>query len=177
MKILRRLGLIAGGAVLLILALVVAPARTTSARDDDNGRNHQVVVPGEDRFVSFAITIRAGDIVTWLNQDTDNHTVVSDDFFNNTGPRNVNQLLVGTDQNHGQPGQVRLRFDQPGTFVYYCRFHSQLDAQHQPIAPGPDGGIQGPGTNFGTPMMGVITVLPGNGQQGQQGQQGNGQRY
>ena len=34
-----------------------------------------------------------------------------------------------------------------------------LDASGQPVAPGPDGGIQGPGANFGTPMMGVITVL------------------
>jgi hypothetical protein len=29
------------------------------------------------------------------------------------------------------------------------------------VAPGPDGGIQDPNGNFGTPMNGVITVLPG----------------
>jgi hypothetical protein len=34
-----------------------------------------------------------------------------------------------------------------------------LDAHHQPIAPGPDGGIQDANGNFGTPMNGVITVL------------------
>jgi hypothetical protein len=34
-----------------------------------------------------------------------------------------------------------------------------LDADNQPKAPGPDGGIQDSNGNFGTPMNGVITVL------------------
>jgi hypothetical protein len=53
-----------------------------------------------------------------------------------------------------------LKFNHPGTFVYYCRFHAKLDAFNQPIAPGPDGGIQDANGNFGTPMTGVVTVLP-----------------
>jgi hypothetical protein len=71
----------------------------------------------------------------------------------------VNQLLPGTDSNGGVPGTFELRFTQPGTFVFCCRFHAHLDADHQPVAPGPDGGIQDENGNFGTPMMGVITVL------------------
>jgi hypothetical protein len=35
------------------------------------------------------------------------------------------------------------------------------DAAQQPVAPGPDGGIEDPPGNFGTPMMGVITVQAG----------------
>ena len=53
-----------------------------------------------------------------------------------------------------------LRFRHPGTFVYYCRLHAKLDEFNQPVAPGPDGGIQDASGNFGTPMSGVITVLP-----------------
>jgi hypothetical protein len=34
-----------------------------------------------------------------------------------------------------------------------------LDPDNQPIAPGPDGGIQDSNGNFGTPMSGVITVV------------------
>jgi len=34
-----------------------------------------------------------------------------------------------------------------------------LDSFNQPKAPGPDGGIQDPNGNFGTPMNGVITVV------------------
>ena len=92
------------------------------------------------------------------NQDTDDHTVVSNNFFNTTGkPTDI--LLKGTDSNGGKPGTLVLFFRRPGIFAYYCRFHSHLDDSHQPVAPGPDGGIQD-GTNFGTPMNGVITVLP-----------------
>ena len=92
--------------------------------------------------------------------DSDDHTVVSDDFFNTSGHRGVNILLPGTDSNGGQPGTVTLIFSHPGTFVYYCRFHAHLDDDHQPVAPGPKMGIQDSNGNFGTPMMGVITVVP-----------------
>lgn len=121
-------------------------------------RPHTVTVPGVDKFVPFAMTIHTGDAVQWVNQDTDDHTVVSDDAFNTAGHQGTNQLLPGTDSNNGQPGVFTLRFSHPGQFVYYCRFHSMLDADNQPTAPGPDGGIQGTNGNFGTPMMGVITV-------------------
>jgi len=126
-------------------------------------RTHkQVIVPGEDRFTPFALTVHAGDFVQWVNMDTDDHTVVSDDTLNTAGPRGVNVLLKGTDSNNGQPGTLALHFDHPGVFVYYCRFHSHLDDDDQPTAPGPKGGIQDADGNFGTPMMGVITVVPGN---------------
>lgn len=115
---------------------------------------HKVVVPEADRFGKFAITIHRGETVKWINKDTDDHTIVSDDAVNTAGLNGTNQLLVGTDSNGGLPGKVELTFNQAGTFVYYCRFHATLDANNQPIAPGPDGGIAG------TPMMGVITVLP-----------------
>jgi plastocyanin len=118
---------------------------------------HQVTVPPADRFTPFALTIHAGDQVRWTNDDEDAHTVVSDDAFNTAGHLGTNRLL-GADG-----GQLALRFNHPGTFVYYCRFHAHLDAFNQPVAPGPDGGIQGANGNFGTPMSGVITVLPDDG--------------
>src|SRR5205823_6345004 len=114
---------------------------------------HHVVVPDEDRFAPFAIVIRAGDAVRWFNNDTDDHTVVSDDPFDSAGHQGTNELLPSQ-------GTFVLRFTHPGTFVYYCRFHAHLDAASQPVAPGPDGGIQDANGNFGTPMSGVITVLP-----------------
>lgn len=117
-------------------------------------KTRKVRVPLEDRFTPFALTIHVGDSVKWVNQDADDHTVVSDDFFTTAGHHNTNHLLSANG------GKFTLQFDQPGTFVYYCRFHAALDASHQPIAPGPYGGIQDTAGNFGTPMMGVITVLP-----------------
>lgn len=153
-------------------ALELALAASAVAKEPKDHR--MVIVPEEDRFTPFALTIRVGDTVEWVNNDTDDHTVVSDDFFNTTGPTQVDQLLPGTDSNGGVPAPpFRIRFQHAGTFVYFCRFHSHLDADHQPTAPGPKGGIQtekdptlcdpaGTDTcDFGTPMMGVITVIPG----------------
>ena len=37
----------------------------------------QIIVPDEDRFTPFAITVRVGQTVQWVNQDTDDHTLVS----------------------------------------------------------------------------------------------------
>lgn len=126
------------------------------------GRPHRmVIVPESDRFTPFSMTIRPGESVEWENDDTDDHTVVSDDAFNTAGNQGVDQVLPGTDSNGGQPGTLTLRFTHPGTFVFYCRFHAHLDESSQPVAPGPDGGIADASGNFGTPMMGVITVQAG----------------
>ena len=148
--------------LLVLGALLCALATAQTAQPDKRVFHNMVIVPEEDRFTPFAITIHTGDRVQWTNEDTDDHTVVSDDFVNTGGPLHINVLLKGTDSNGGKPGTVSLKFGRPGVFVYYCRFHSHLDGSHQPVAPGPDGGIEDNG-NFGTPMMGVITVLPGGG--------------
>lgn len=145
-----------------LFLLVVAAAPQGADVSAKRARFRQVIVPGEDRFTPFAQTIHTGDGVQWINTDTDDHTVVSDDAFNTAGHRGVNVLLPGTDSNGGNPGTITLYFNHPGTFVYYCRFHSHLDDDHQPVAPGPDGGIQDANGNYGTPMMGIITVVPGN---------------
>ncbi|PYN05664.1 MAG: hypothetical protein DME06_19470 [Candidatus Rokuibacteriota bacterium] len=59
-------------------------------------RHHRLVtVPQEDRFMPFALTIRAGETVEWVNLDTDDHTVVSDDAFDTAGHKGTDQLLPG----------------------------------------------------------------------------------
>src|SRR4051812_39431358 len=83
----------------------------------------------------------------------------TDRSTHSAGHTDTNHLLPGTTNNSGRPGSFSLRFTHAGTFVYYCRFHAHLDGAKQPVAPGPDGGIQDSNGNFGTPMMGVITVL------------------
>ncbi|MGH9495219.1 MAG: cupredoxin domain-containing protein [Candidatus Sulfotelmatobacter sp.] len=113
----------------------------------------QVTIPDEDRFTPFAMTINVGTTVTWVNNDTDDHTLVSDDAFNTAGHFGTNIVIKANG------GKISLTFRHPGVFPYYCRFHAMLDGHHQPIAPGPDGGIQNPDGNYGTPMNGVITVV------------------
>ena len=130
------------------------PAAAQQAATAQQPMARQVMVPGEDRFTPFAITVRVGQSVMWTNNDADDHTVVSDDAFNTAGHFGTNVLLPANG------GTFMLRFLRPGVFPYYCRFHSALDTSNQPKAPGPDGGIQDPDGNFGTPMSGVITVVP-----------------
>lgn len=60
--------------------------------------------------------------------------------------RGINLLLKANG------GTVSLKFNHPGVFPFYCRFHAMLDADNQSKAPGPDGGIQDQNGNFGTPM-------------------------
>ena len=144
----------------LLPILVVAVAAATfipigvisASASHQDGSVRKVNIPEEDRFAPFAVTIRVGDTVKWSNGDADDHTVVSDDAFNTAGHKGTDHLLPA--------GQTFvLRFNHPGVFVYYCRFHAALDSFNQPTAPGPDGGIHQNG-NYGTPMSGVITVLP-----------------
>ncbi len=148
----RKLLLIGTLAMLLVAIGAISSSAHRLAGATRASSVHQVTIPDEDRFTPFALTIQAGDRVRWVNNDSDDHTVVSDDAFNTAGHRGLNHLLPAG-------GSFVLRFNHPGTFVYYCRFHAHLDEFNQPVAPGPDGGIQDPNGNFGTPMSGVITVL------------------
>jgi plastocyanin len=116
----------------------------------------QIMVPGEDRFTPFAITVRVGQTVQWVNNDSDDHTVVSIDALNTAGHRGASAILKANG------GILNLTFNHAGVFPFYCAFHATLDASDQPKAPGPDGGIQDPDGNFGTPMNGVITVVEDN---------------
>jgi plastocyanin len=139
----------------LLIAIALTPLGAVSAgAAHGETRVRQVTIPQADQFTPFALTIHAGDIVRWVNTDGDPHTVVSDDAFDTAGHHGTDQIL------NASGGRFTLRFLHAGTFVYYCRFHAHLDAQNQPVAPGPDGGIQDSNGNYGTPMSGVITVLP-----------------
>jgi len=138
----------------LIVAAALIPMGVVSAgAAHRDGSLRRVMIPEEDRFAPFAVTIHAGGAVKWSNGDEDDHFVVSDDAFNTAGHRGTDQLL--------EPGATFvLRFNHPGVFVYYCKLHAHLDSFNQPVAPGPDGGIQDENGNYGTPMSGVVTVLP-----------------
>jgi len=72
----------------------------------------EVDLPKSYRFDPVAITVDAGDKVTWTNND---------DF-----PHNVH-LLNGTDMTEDLPiGEtVTMTFDEPGEIYYECSIHPQ----------------------------------------------------
>src|SRR5881398_3007904 len=89
--------------VVLLLVVVALGGLTASASANGGPTVHVVTIPDEDRFTPFALTIRAGDVVHWINNDTDDHTVVSNDAFNTAGHQGTNHILNGTDNNGGRP--------------------------------------------------------------------------
>lgn len=111
-----------------------------------------IMVPGQARFTPFVVTVRVGQAVEWINNDTEEHYLVSDNAFITTNHKGVNTILGPNG------GTLTLTFSKVGVFTYYCSLHATLDQYNQPTAPGSDGGIQGTNGNYGTPMSGVVVV-------------------
>jgi plastocyanin len=109
-----------------------------------------VNIPAADFFLPMVLNIRAGDSVRFVNNDGDAHTVTTDPVYSSSYFQGVNVTLHG--RNNSGPGSVRIRFNRPGTFTYYCRNHAHLD-QGQPV----NGGVEGNGVP-GRPMMGIVIV-------------------
>jgi plastocyanin len=66
-------------------------------------------------FVPQNITVAAGTTVTWTNNDTIQHTVTWDD-------RSVDSGLLS------QGDTFSIKFDQPGTYGYFCIPHGSPGA-------------------------------------------------
>lgn len=59
-------------------------------------------------FEPAAVTVRAGDDVTWVNDDGFAHTI--------TAPHHIDERI--------EPGATVVQaFDVPGTYAYACRIH------------------------------------------------------
>ncbi|MFF2148825.1 plastocyanin/azurin family copper-binding protein [Kitasatospora sp. NPDC058190] len=68
-------------------------------------------------FAPAAITVKAGTTVTWTNQDTDAHTVTSQ---NKAGALNSQALNTGQSYSY--------TFTTPGTYGYLCTIHPFMTA-------------------------------------------------
>ena len=79
------------------------------------------VEPGEVRIEGFsfgpdAVTVAPGATVTWTNFDDTNHTIT----------QNGSDLLNSPDLGNGDTYDVR--FAEPGTYAYFCKFHPAMQA-------------------------------------------------
>ena len=85
---------------------------------------HTIIVPHTDLFAPYILVVNAGDSVTWMNNDTVAHTVVS-------APRaNAGTIDPTAFQFILQPGaQSTLVLQQPGVYYYYCGIHVLLNSQ------------------------------------------------
>jgi plastocyanin len=66
-------------------------------------------------FDPATVTIKAGESVTWTNQDAMNHTVVAD-----KGEFKSSDL--------GQGATFTFKFDKAGTYAYHCSIHPSMKA-------------------------------------------------
>jgi amicyanin len=93
------------------LGLLLAPPPASAAAD------HHVMI-SNFTFSNAALTVRAGDTVTWTNHDQVPHDVVS-----SSGPAVVRSPLMDAGQSFS------FAFTAPGTYALYCSVHPEMRAQ------------------------------------------------
>lgn len=115
-------------------ATVSGAARTpvatpTSGVFTSGSTSQLVMIPENDIFSPYILVMNAGDRVTWVNDDSMAHSVV-------TAPRagggvldpELFQLVLAPTQQ----GSITLR--QPGLYYYYCAVHAALTPQGRAAA-------------------------------------------
>jgi len=119
-----------------------APAMTIAKAED----THTVNMTG-DYFSPVVAVVHVGDTVSWVNGDSDPHSVVS-------FPSAPTQFDIDIDA--GKTGT--FTFTKPGVYQYYCDLHATYSKMMSDVK-------ANQGTDvFPIPMRGVIVVLPKNGQ-------------
>src|SRR5262245_15122563 len=99
-------------AISLLLAVTLAAQVTATAAPAPAGAAIQIQIK-DFMFAPGAITIRVGDTVTWVNQDDDVHTVVSEDGSFRSGGLDTGQTYSFT-------------FTRPGTYRFSCSLHPMM---------------------------------------------------
>jgi plastocyanin len=98
-----------GAGILGVLWLV-----GTGASVADPAQGDRILIK-DFMFTPMALTTKVGVEVTWVNQDDEPHTVVSD-----TGLFRSGALDTGN--------SYTFKFDKPGTYHVFCSIHPQMMA-------------------------------------------------
>lgn len=97
-------------AVALLAAVVFAAGCGGSGEGGEPVATTEVQMVKSYRFHPKVIEIKAGDTVTWTNEDNFTHTVEVD----------------GQEDHKVEQGEsFSINFDTPGTYHYVCTLHSQ----------------------------------------------------
>ena len=95
---------------LLLTALAAIAAGCGGDEDTEPVATTEVQMAKSYRFEPKAISVKAGDTVTWTNDDNFTHTVQVD----------------GQEDHKVERGKsVSITFDTPGTYTYVCTLHSR----------------------------------------------------
>ena len=95
-------------AVLLAGLVVALAAGCGGSEDAEPVATTEVQIAKSYRFEPQAVTVAAGDTVTWTNDDNFTHTV---------------QVDGQEDHEVDRGDSVSITFDEPGTYHYVCTLH------------------------------------------------------
>jgi plastocyanin len=98
-----------GGAAAAPGAMAPMPSPSTAAPDAAPVAADHIAIRGF-AFGPASIRVKAGTVVTWTQQDEDQHTVTADDASFGSAP-----LTTGQTFTHA--------FTAPGTYRYHCSIH------------------------------------------------------
>src|SRR5579863_8385451 len=93
-----------------LLCMGVGASTLASSAETDAGSR---VVMKDFMFAPVALTIKAGSVVSWTNQDNEPHTVASDSGVFRSGAIDTNESFS-------------FKFDKPGTYRFLCTIHPYM---------------------------------------------------
>lgn len=109
---------VALGFLLVALVVVVGCSGSnagsgTTTTSGSAGEGSHVVKMIDISYQPQTLTIKAGDTVTWVNEDSVSHNAVADDGSWRTDV-------------FGKGGSGSVTFDTPGTYPYACTLHAAM---------------------------------------------------
>lgn len=96
----------------------VGGSLTASKTGTDGGDQHQIVIQASS-FVPLVVDVKPGDTVTWVNRDTQPHTITSIRYFQDED--DISHIYIGEsfDSGYVMQGQSYTRtFSDAGSFWY-----------------------------------------------------------
>jgi plastocyanin len=97
------------GLAVVVTLWAAGPLAASGAEADGGAR----VFIKDFMFAPTALTVKAGSVVSWTNQDNEPHTVASDAGVFRSGALDTNESFT-------------FKFDKPGTYHFLCSIHPYM---------------------------------------------------
>ena len=110
---------------LVVMLLSALAALWVMGFAEVQGATLTIAVTGNnEEFSPQRLVIRAGEKVTWINQDGRLHSLVSGGLASRQFTARQDGLFINTPLPNGS--RFSQRFLQPGTYYYFCANHVQM---------------------------------------------------
>ncbi|MEW6683508.1 MAG: cupredoxin domain-containing protein [Nitrospirota bacterium] len=113
-----------GPTALIVVSVLLAAWGVGDVADARAATLKVLVKAGVEEFTPQRLTIRAGDKVTWVNQDDELHSLVSAGLVSRQSTTEPSEPFINTPLPSG--ASYTQVFTQPGTYHYFCANHMQV---------------------------------------------------